>query len=616
MTSGQNWISFLRQFGPSARNGSSYDERITRAASRLQVRPISFEHPLEAAILGCLSEEAPRPTSIVLTGNAGDGKSHLCRKAWAAIGGDPKEWDSDVAYFETTARVAGKMVDVAFLRDLTALIEPDPLGRYQTKSELLLSVSRSLLDPNPDKIYVVAANDGQLIESWRQASRGELTERTQNLLEACLMGDTRPEPSSSLSFFNLSAVPCATILDLVANAVLTHEGWDACRQEATQDGFFGPRCPIRHNLELLQSEPIMSRLRALFDLCQFSELHTPIRRVFMLISNALLGHPDVRDALMRPADIRRLIAADTVSKANLYANLFGGNLSATRRQSLEIFDYLNRFGIGFETTNRLDNILIFGTQDDNLKPYFESLVASDAFYGATDGYRAAQANYLESPNRTSDSRDHFIRLLADQRRALFFTIPENRANELDLWRLTVFANAGEYLQQVARALEKGERVQRNIISKMVNGLNRVFTGLLVTTNRELLLATSLSNSESRISQLLEERISVSKRRDECVDISLKNGLPSLDVHFAEGFVQSLTLNLVRYEFLCRVADGALPGSFSRECYEDILAFKSALLSMLNKVRGETPQDEEPTFRLLTVDPLGNPVDEVVELFDA
>jgi hypothetical protein len=616
MTPGENWITFLRQFGPLARNDSSFDERIVRAAARLRTRPVEFEHPLEKDILSCVLPTVSRATSIVLTGNAGDGKSRLCRKLWAAVGGDPNAWEVDFAYFEARATVAGREVTVVFLRDLTALVEPDPQGRYESKTELLLSASRSFLQTDPDKIYVVAANDGQLIESWRRGSDDPFVEQARVLLEAHLMGDANPTPSASLSFFNLSTVPCTTVLDLVLDAVLAHEGWEACRQDASPLGFFGPSCPIRHNYELLGSTLVRSRLRELFELCQFSELHTPIRRVFMLIATAILGHPDVRDGLMRASDIRKIVESKSAHKANLYANLFGGSLTPTKRQSLEIFDYMTRFGIGYETTNRLDNILIFGAEDESLRPYFDALVAIDPFYGANDSYRAAQSEYMENPSRASDERTDFLRQLVDRRRGLFFTIPNDQANELELWRLTVFTTAGEYLEQVAGVLQSGGRVQRHIVNRLVNGLNRVFTGLLVTTNRDLLLATSLANSEARVSQLLEEKISVARRKDERIEISLEGQLPSLDVYFSDRNVVSLGLNLIRYEFLCRVADGALPGSFSRECYEDILSFKSALLSTLMNTRETDEPSEVLSFRLLTLDPLGNPVDEVVELSNA
>jgi hypothetical protein len=75
------------------------------------------------------------------------------------------------------------------------------------------------------------------------------------------------------------------------------------------------------------------------------------------------------------------------------------------------------------------------------------------------------------------------------------------------------------------------------------------------------------------------------------------------------------MNLTRYEFLSRVAEGALPGSFSRECYEDMLAFKSRLLTCLAERRQKEEGAESTTFsiQLLTLDSSGNPVDDAVEV---
>jgi hypothetical protein len=89
----------------------------------------------------------------------------------------------------------------------------------------------------------------------------------------------------------------------------------------------------------------------------------------------------------------------------------------------------------------------------------------------------------------------------------------------------------------------------------------------------------------------------------------------LVVQFAAGIKAALPLNLTRYEFLSRVAEGALPGSFSRECYEDMLAFKSRLLTSLNERRRAegTADTSTVAFHLLSLDASGNPLDDVVEV---
>ena len=72
--------------------------------------------------------------------------------------------------------------------------------------------------------------------------------------------------------------------------------------------------------------------------------------------------------------------------------------------------------------------------------------------------------------------------------------------------------------------------------------------------------------------------------------------PQLDVSLAPGAGNSVGFDLtpIRHEFLSRVADGALPASFSNECLEDLLAFKAKLLRKAEIVRkaGIAGDDDE------------------------
>ena len=611
----EKWIRFLRQYGPIARNANMFDEEIRRWAVKLGVTPIAFEHPLSLEVLAAFSNrQEGHGGAVILTGTAGDGKSYLCGQVWDAIGGSPEVWASNDVYFRLPINLGDRRFTIHVIRDLTALPDTDPGGRYDSKPALLHALSTALFEPGSD-IYLLAANDGQLVENWRKLGPHGAASRALALFEARLMNDEDPEPTSRLVFFNLSTISSATILTLALDALITHEGWDLCYAAAQPDGFFGPLCPIRHNLELLRTPLVRSRLIALFRLCDFNELHTPIRRVLLLLANAILGHPRAKDGLMTVRDVRARIEERDVYKASLYSNLFGSNLTATKRESLEIFEYLGRFGIGNETTNRIDNILIFGSEDENLRPYYRELIEDDVFYGSTDRYRAAQRDYIEMPESQNGERNSFLEMLAEQRRGLFFKIPDRLAEELKIWNLTVFTGAGEYLREVAEPLARNERVSRHTLARLVKGLNRIFSGLLVSSDRELLLATSLSHSGARVSQLLEDRIAIAARgRTEKIEINGHRGFPQLQVTLPNGQTRSLPLNLTRYEFLVRVSDGALPGNFSRECYEDILAFKSSLLTAATTDRDEEPDDHNDlVFRLLSLDASGNALDDVVEI---
>lgn len=609
------WIRFIRQYGPIPRNDNMYDEHIRKSAKRAGIRPLAFTHPVEVEVLAQFSTDCETPASVVLTGTAGDGKSHLCGKIWKHLNGDEAQWASDDVYYTCTATFGQSDVTVHVIRDLTAMPQVDPQGRYADKSELLVQFCRGLYQPDEKSLFLVAANDGQLVETLLKLPSDEYVVNARALIETLLVEDRREIDGAALKLFNLSRVPCTDLFDLALQAFLEHEGWQECYAGAqADDGFFGNKCPIRRNYELLQEPLVKARLRALFELCDCNELHVPIRRLLLLFSNAILGHPDAKDRLMQAGEVEGVLHRGTVAKASLFNNLFGGNLTEARRESLEVFDYLNRFRIGHETSNRVDNILIFGEADEHLRPYFDSLLREDTFYGADDSYYAAQRTYVEGDD-ADGFNDHFLNMLVSQRRGLFFKIPAKWKDELALWELTVFKFAGEYLEKVLKPLRAGDRVERPFLARLVKGLNRIFVGMLVSSDRDLLLATSISFSTSKISQVLEDRVPVTPRLHERVELVLECQRPTLVVQFAENIRTTLTLNLTRCEFLSRVAEGALPSSFSRECYEDILAFKSRLLTCLGERRMVEGSTDATTvaFHLLTLDPAGNPLDDVVEV---
>jgi hypothetical protein len=459
-----------------------------------------------------------------------------------------------------------------------------------------------------------------LIGSWRRLDQTEHVQKARQTFETLLVEDQQQLLGVRLMFYNLSRGSSAQLLDRALDAFLAHEEWEGCYSSTGSEGhFFSERCPIRHNYELLQTQLVKDRLRALFELCDYNELHVPIRGILLLLVNAVLGHPDVKDRLMTADDVPTVIRQGSVAKASLYNNLFGGNLTETRCESIPVYDYLNRFRIGHETSNRIDNILIFGEADESLRPYFDDLLGCDEFYGGDASFYAAQRDYVEGADESETANKTFLNMLISQRRGLFFKIPATQEHELRLWELTVFKYAGEYLNRVVGALKAGRTVEQPVLARLVKGLNRIFVGMLISNDRELFLATSLSYSHARVSRMLAESISVRPRRDERVEINWQDEKPVLNVVLSDEVSASLELNLIRFEFLSRVAEGALPNSFSKECHEDILAFKSLLLSKLAERESRygvgRNQPEAIVFRLLELDDAGNPTEEVIELYN-
>ena len=563
-----SWIQFVRQYGPVPRNDNMYDETIQRAIARSGLRPIEFDAPYLEDLVALLG--SPAPESIILTGTAGDGKTYLCRKVWDSLGGNPEVWRQD-----------DKVRSLLLPSGRTLVVIKDLSELRDEANEHLTRMADAICPPADHDVFLIAANDGQLVEAWNRVPDSESVIAVRCVIEDLLVGQQRKAPGYSLRLYNLSRTSAAETFGRILDAILAHEGWEMCKECVGATDDVGQRCPIWENYHRLQQTLFQERLRQLLELCDHNDYHLPVRQLLMLVSNILLGHPDGKDRLLRCADALRAVANETRPLASPYSNVLGENLTAARRESIEAFEVLNRFGIGEETSNRIDNLLIYGADDTTLQPLFNILMRADPLYGTTDRYLTLQGAYLEGDE--PQTFDEFFDLLRRQRQRLFFTTPQEQANALRLWDLTVFQFAGEYLEEVCGSLRAKQRVSRHILARLVRGMNRVFTGMLTTSDRQLVLATSGSYSHARVSHIEEAFLEVEPSRGQRVVLELRNDRPNFVVYLDRDVPVCLPLHLVRYEFLSRVAEGALPNSFSRECYEDLLAFKSKLLSAYRRL---------------------------------
>jgi hypothetical protein len=583
------WISFLRQYGPVSTNENMFDEDIQKAARNKKMRAVSFE----AEYLNDLIEnfKSKNPVSVILTGTAGDGKTFYCRRIWEELGGDKSIWAQKKKI--NSLLLSDQHRQLIIIKDLSELTVEDA-------QEVLPQVAEAITNQNTEYVYLIAANDGQLMERWREILDTPLIANARYVIEDMLVNERREKENVALRLYNLSHLPIKNLFPRVLNAVLQHEGWQTCEQCPFHEPTNGAnRCPIWENKQRFEHDATTrKRLLQLLELCEFNNIHLPIRQLLLLVSNMLLGHPHVREHLMSCRDIPQLLDNDTTATSNMYRNCFGENLGKRRRQSIDVFVALNRFGVGNETNSRVDNMLIFGEADPSQKDYYREFVLNDFYYGADNTYQSQQTAYLEGT--TSDEGEQFLSMLRTQRQRLFFTLPSHVEDYMNLWGLTVFQYAGDYLKIIEQLNRTDPITSKNTLAPLIRGLNRIFTGLLVDKMDKLILATSGSYSQARVCHILEEYVSVSRDKGQMVCLTRdSNQYPLLQVSIGKGnhMKVSLQLQLTRFEFLRRVAEGALPSSFSRECYEDILSFKTSLLRKLDARRRSDEDDTESELEL-------------------
>ena len=227
-----------------------------------------------------------------------------------------------------------------------------------------------------------------------------------------------------------------------------------------------------------------------------------------------------------------------MDRASVYGNAFGANLPKRRLADRPVFKAMVTLGVGDETTNSVDGLLVYGKEDVKLAPTFARLVGSDLVYGATPRLLSAQDKYLEGEEaaRIDGGAAGFMELLQDQRRRLFFTLPPGE-DGYPFWTMTVFRFGGEYLE-MRTAIQEKKAVTEAVRSRIVRGLNRVMTGLLIDNADRIFVASSGGFTQSRVSVLCDTE--APSRRINGVGMTIKldakTGRPFLDV--ALGYMTS------------------------------------------------------------------------------
>src|SRR5215467_2590178 len=133
---------------------AAFDEFIAQAPPPAG-GPLRLNTRVEAFLRACF--ERPDPPSVILTGNAGDGKTYLCRQMIAAFTGRPVEdWEPF-----TKQPVERDGVRLQVVKDLSELGEAQGV---QVLRGLAATLAGSV---TPDR-YLIAANEARLRYLLRQ----------------------------------------------------------------------------------------------------------------------------------------------------------------------------------------------------------------------------------------------------------------------------------------------------------------------------------------------------------------------------------------------------------------------------------------------------------------
>lgn len=594
-----NFIEFLRSYGPVPASDSLCDENVRQAEITFGVAPIATHAArLDDVKTSILSSPGQ---NVILTGTAGDGKTYHIRRFFEDVFPERLgDWPGKDGVFA---------VPLPDGRELRVIRDLSEISDSEKKAELA-SFCSALLGKRNDISYLVAANDGQLLKYLRDAAAegGEDVGRYRDIhrqISTMLRAETEQSEGLNLRLINLSRTWSEETVERIFDAVLEHEGWNSDCGRCPAGTGENP-CPIRLNRALLmkadgQSSPFRHRLVQSLRLAAANDQHVPIRQLLTLVVNILLGDAkNFERPLLDCAEAKKRGARKEYSSTNPYNNACGLNLRPDRRRANRVFNVFEVFGVGFETNNLVDGMLVQGEPAD----LHARLFAEEETYGSAL-FEPLRRGYLDGGGGESAVKAFRLGLEAQRRRA-FFRLPDQAAREMESpWRLTIFHHGGEYLELLeALGGQSPREAADRYTRQMIRGLNRAFTGMMASDEEKLWLAGTIGKTDDpsgRISvvdpvgrassSLLTIRLFLdgTSRRPALGIVPHKN------LRAAEA-MPALDLKPLLFEYLMRVANGSLPASFSRQCHQEIRHFALVTVTEIRKLL----VDDEPGRDVVSV----------------
>jgi hypothetical protein len=584
------FIELLQSYGPVASSDSLCDENVRQTKEAFGVEPIATP-AVRLSDIGKNILELGR--NVILTGTAGDGKTyHIRQFLEEAFPQEATNWpgESGILAF---ALPDGRQLRI--IRDLSEMSDRD-------KAQELDALCAALLGEAADYLYLVAANDGQLLKYFRDAASGDVTGRAEKLhrrIATMLRNEDETVPDLSLALINLSRTWSSETVERIFDAVLNHPAWaTACAGCPAEEG--ENPCPIKLNRALLLGREDEGRFRKRLvqslRLAAANDQHVPIRQLLTLAVNVVLGDQKNPDRpLLDCAQARKRAARRDYSLTDPYSNAAGLNLRADRKRANRVFQIFEMFGLGYETNNAIDSALV----KQRPRQLHERLFGEEKTYGS-DLFDPLRRAYLGGGGGEAAVRA-FRKGLEAQRRRAFFRLPDNPERETDSpWRLTIFHHGGEYLDLLDALAEGGPRDRIDRFTRiLVRGLNRAFTGMMASDEDNLWLAGTIGRTDdaagrvSTVEPVGRSTTSMLSLRLFRHEVSKR---PALEVapHSKFGFEGALPwldLRPLLFEYLVRVANGSLPASFSRQCHQEIRHFGLVTVTEVRKLF--PPGENEP-----------------------
>jgi len=513
--------------------------------------PLRLETRTEAFVRDCFAR--PRPPSIILTGNAGDGKTYLCRQIVAAFTGQVAvDWADHLDW-----PIEGNGITLRVVKDFSEMTE-------EAGARILSDLDTGWQAENSRTVFLIAANEGRLRAVLHQ-------ERLENLYRE-IDRQLREGPDLSndrLIVLNLNQVTTSTYVPPALAWLTDPARWEACAACPAREA-----CPIYFNARRLAEPSIARRVQRLYQVLEHLGVHVTIRDMLIHLAYTVTGGLDcdrIQGQLPLHWEPQRRV---------YYENVWGEAANEHFRRKAAVIRHLRRLNVGQTSVFEVDDFIISGWPADPAAQAEHDRLFAPALDlgGRRFGQERGAYLYGGAAAPRPEEEHPLMQWLPHCRRKLFFEWQETTAAD----RLFPFQHLLEYF----RLVEGDPALLAHYRREIILGINRAFSGLYLTDTDTLYVTSQYAHAVEQPVPLVRLKIPAdgialqpAPAQTEAFDRDLTT--LRLVIYPPPGVRAeplTWTVDLLRFEYLMRRARGSTPDILAEECELSIRQLKDDLLT--------------------------------------
>jgi hypothetical protein len=563
---GNLFVDYLNRYTTfSPEHEAAFDEFMMQMPSP-SGDPLRLETKTEQFVRKYIRQEFP--PSIILTGNAGDGKTYLCRQIIQAfIDQSITDWSDRVDW-----PIELRNFKLRVIKDLSEIDENSGI-------DIMLELAVNMDEKRPKSVFLIAANEGRL----RALLRDDLLDELYKDVDAQLREG--PDFSKNIVVLNINRTITSPYVTQVLSWITEPAHWTDC-----QGCLAFNKCPIRFNATRLADTHIANRLRFLYSVLEHLGIHVTIRDMLIHLAYTLTGGLDCAKVIEQS----RTIEWQPYHYV-YYENIWGEKAEETFSRKATVIDHLRRLNVGKTSVFEVDDFII-NDRIDAKTPLAdqETLFAPGQLDLGDKLFVQERRAYLQggASSPKPEEKHPLMEWLPLCRRKLFFEWKNAEATD----RLFSFTYLPDYFRLINGASTLRGRYARDLVL----GLNRAFSGLFLTDADNLYVT-------SQYAGVTEQPVPIVKVQVATGYIDLAKLSPQI-----EAFDNVATLimdipapprvnadpvkfevNLLLFEYLMWRARGGTANVLATECELAIRRLKDELLSKFTT--GEVAPDQVKFF---------------------